>query len=31
MPSKNSHGRAESERPWPLRNIQKLINLLVEK
>ena len=31
MPSKNPQGRAESEHPWPFRDIQRLINLLVEK
>jgi len=30
MPSKNPRGREESEHPWPLRDIQKLIKLLVK-
>jgi hypothetical protein len=31
MPSKNPQGRAESDHPWPLQDIEELINLLVEK
>jgi acetyl-CoA carboxylase biotin carboxyl carrier protein len=31
MPSKNPRGREESDHPWPLRDIEQLINLLVEK
>jgi len=31
MPSKNPRGREESNHPWPLRDIEELINLLVEK
>ncbi|HME00476.1 MAG TPA: acetyl-CoA carboxylase biotin carboxyl carrier protein [Terriglobia bacterium] len=31
MPSKNPRGREESDHPWPLQDIEELINLLVAK
>ena len=31
MPSKTPRGRGESEHPWPLRDIKKLIDLLASK